>query len=163
MQLRVEEAGPDQRSILRNLAELYVHDFSELTHTELNDFGRFDHDFWRGCWHGSTTPYLLTVDARLAGFAIVAPGSRVGGDPNTHDLAEFFVVRRHRRRGVGTCAATELFARYPGKWEVRQRADNTAARDFWRKAIGAYTNGSFEEVCLEDERWRGWVQRFEAR
>jgi hypothetical protein len=43
---------------------------------------------------------------------------------------------------------------------VRERADNAGARTFWRKAIGAYTHGGFDEVTVADERWHGWVQRF---
>jgi predicted acetyltransferase len=160
MSLRVEEANAEEALILHNLGELYVHDFSEITLSELNDEGRFDHDFWRGCWGGERTPYLLRVDGHLAGFAIVARGSRLAVDPAVHDLAEFFVVRRYRRQGIGTRAAAELFGLRRGTWEVRQRADNAAARAFWRKAIGAYTNAGFDELIVADERWQGWVQRF---
>jgi predicted acetyltransferase len=160
MILRVDEATIDEASILRNLGELYVHDFSEITHTELNDAGRFDHDFWRGCWSGERTPYLLRVDDHLAGFAIVDRGSRIANDPAVHDVAEFFVVRRYRRQGIGTRAAAELFRRRRGRWEVRERNGNAAARAFWRRAIGAYTNGEFDELVVADERWHGWVQRF---
>ena len=124
------------------------------------DAGRFDHDFWHGCWSGVRTPYLLRVDDHLAGFAIISRGSRLAPAPEVHDLAEFFVVRRYRRQGVGTRAAAELFGLHRGTWEVRQRAGNAAARAFWRKAIGAYTNERFDEVVVADERWQGWVQRF---
>ena len=160
MALRVDEATIDEASILHNLGELYVHDFSEITLTELNDAGRFDHDFWRECWSGERTPYLLRVDDHLAGFAIVARGSRLADDPAVHDLAEFFVVRRYRRQGVGTRAAAAIFGLRRGRWEVRERTGNAAARAFWRKAIGAYTNGEFDEIVVADERWHGWVQRF---
>ena len=77
-----------------------------------------------------------------------------------HDLAEFFVVRRYRRQGVGTRAAAAIFGLRRGRWEVRERTGNAAARAFWRKAIGAYTNGEFDEIVVADERWQGWVQRF---
>jgi predicted acetyltransferase len=160
MSLRVDEATIGEAATLRNLGELYVYDFSEITSTELNASGRFDHDFWHDCWTGDRTPYLFRVDDRLAGFAIVARGSRLADDPAVHDLAEFFVVRRYRRQGVGTGAAAALFERRRGRWEVRQRTGNAAARAFWHKAIGAYTNGRFDELVVADDRWHGWVQRF---
>jgi predicted acetyltransferase len=79
---------------------------------------------------------------------------------NVHDVSEFFIVRRHRRQGIGTSAAAALFALRRGVWEVRERTGNTAARAFWRRAIGAYSSGHFEELAVEDDRWHGWVQRF---
>jgi predicted acetyltransferase len=160
MIVRVEEASSGQLHILRNLGELYVHDFSEMTLNELNAQGRFDHDFWSGCWDGPRTPYLFVVDEHLAGFAIVARGSRLTLDSGVHDLAEFFVVRRYRRHGVGTRAAAQLFKLKPGRWEVRERRDNAAAHEFWLKAIAACTNGRFEDAAVADDRWNGWVQRF---
>jgi predicted acetyltransferase len=160
MTLTVDEAGRDELHILRNLGELYTHDFSELTRNELNDAGRFDHDFWQDFLAGSETAYLFRVDGHLAGFALVARGSRLSDHPEVHDVAEFFVVRRYRRHGIGARAAAELFRRHHGAWEVRERDVNPAARAFWLKAIGAFTNGAFEEEVADDVRWRGWVQRF---
>jgi hypothetical protein len=43
---------------------------------------------------------------------------------------------------------------------VRQKAENQAATAFWRRLIGRYTGGQFEELWLDDERWRGPTQRF---
>jgi hypothetical protein len=98
MSLRVDEASVGEALILHNLSELYVHDFSEVTLTELHEAGRFNHDFWRGCWSGGDrTPYLFRVADRLAGFAIIDRGSRITGDSGVHHVAEVFVVRRYRR------------------------------------------------------------------
>jgi predicted acetyltransferase len=160
MNLRVDEAGAGDAPILRNLGELYVHDFSEITLTELNADGRFDRDLWHGCWTGNDTPYLFRVDGNLAGFAVVGRGSRISEDPSVHDMAQFFVVRRYRRHGIGTRAAADLFSLRRGAWEVREIAGNDAAHRFWRKAIAAYTRDTFDELMVETERWRGWVQRF---
>jgi len=66
------------------------------------------------------------------------------------------------RRGVGERAAAWLFERFRGPWEVRQRRENQAATAFWRRAIGRYAGGRFEELELDDERWRGPVQRFDS-
>jgi Predicted acetyltransferase len=50
-------------------------------------------------------------------------------------MAEFFVMRKYRRGGVGGKAARAVFARFPGEWQVRQLAANGAAVAFWRAAI----------------------------
>jgi predicted acetyltransferase len=76
-------------------------------------------------------------------------------------MAEFFILRKFRRQRVGERAAVLLFDRFPGRWEVRQRSSNQPATAFWRSAIGRYTR--FEEELIDDERWRGPVQRFASR
>jgi predicted acetyltransferase len=75
-------------------------------------------------------------------------------------VAEFFVMRKYRRQGVGTVVATRLFDSFRGRWEVRELKTNLAAIAFWRRVIGAYTNGNYEETLIDDERWHGPVQSF---
>jgi predicted acetyltransferase len=105
----------------------------------------------------------VRADAHLAGFALVHHRSKLSDAEDVWDMAEFFVLRRYRRLGVGMKAAHQAFAMHPGKWEVRQRETNVAATAFWRRAIGAFTGGAFTEEQLDDDRWRGPVQRFTAR
>jgi predicted acetyltransferase len=162
--VQVTPAAADDRERLRALLELYVYDFSELCGLDVGDDGRFrvptiDHYFADPRCH----PFLLRADERLAGFALVQGKSRLSGDESVYDMAEFFVLRRYRRRGVGERAAQALFARFTGPWEVREREGNDGATAFWRRAIGRYTDGKFEELRLDDERWRGPVQRFDSR
>jgi len=77
----------------------------------------------------------------------------------TRDISEFFVLRRHRRRGVGTEVARRVFDRYPGKWEVTQLTRNVDAQAFWRRVIGDYTGGRYDELPRPDGR--GVMQRFD--
>ena len=78
------------------------------------------------------------------------------------DLAEFFVMRKYRRRGVGSLAARQLFETHRGKWEIRQRLANTPATAFWRRVVGEFSGGKFEETFLDDDRWHGPMQSFES-
>ena len=55
--------------------------------------------------------------------------------PILADSTSGFVLRKYRRAGIGTIAARALFARFPGRWQVRQLAMNAAATAFWRRAI----------------------------
>jgi predicted acetyltransferase len=153
---RVEAA---QRDVLANLLQLYCHDFSEILGQQLGDDGRFATPTLDAYW---TDPrrevFFIRVDGKLAGFARVRRGSRLSSDTEVWDMEEFFVVRAHRRSGVGTKAAHQVFADHPGRWEVRQRRENSAATAFWRKAIGAYRE--FREEAFDDDRWRGAAQFF---
>lgn len=144
--VRVDPVDASERDALSRLLELYAHDFSERTGADVRDDGTFgwnDLDRW---WRESDRhPFFLRVDGRLAGFALVR-----SGDP--HDMAEFFVLRKYRRGGVGIAAARAVFARFPGAWQVRQQWANTAATAFWRRAV--------PPGFTEDEVAEGPVQRF---
>jgi predicted acetyltransferase len=52
-----------------------------------------------------------------------------------HSMAEFLVMPRYRRAGVGRFAAQRLFASLPGPWRVREVAGNEVAVAFWRAVI----------------------------
>ncbi len=156
-------AGNAQRALLENLLQLYAYDFSEVLGTPVGDAGRFAVPSLEPYFaEDGRHPFLLRVDGHPAGFALVTGRSRLTGDEGTRDVTEFFVMRAYRRRGVGKQAAFELFDRFPGRWEVRQRASNTAATAFWRRVITAYTGGRFTETSLDDDRWRGPVQTFDS-
>ncbi|MGB0967257.1 hypothetical protein [Halocynthiibacter sp.] len=38
----------------------------------------------------------------------------------------------------------------PGKWTVKQTANNIGAQLFWRKTSGGWTNDRFEEIGTTD-------------
>jgi hypothetical protein len=57
------------------------------------------------------------------------------------DVAEFFVIRGARRRGVGSCAAESLWSAFPGRWEVRVRRANSGGLAFWSRQLGGAADG----------------------
>ncbi len=157
----VTPATPADEPIIRNLLQLYAYDFAEFMQWDLPDSGRFPDEIVDGCFDGGRRhPFLLRGDDRLVGFAIVDLGSHLTDDPSVRDVAEFFVARNHRRRGVGESAARALFENFGGRWEVRQKEENSGALAFWRKVIARYTGGRFDERFCDDTRWRGPVQSF---
>jgi predicted acetyltransferase len=150
--------------LLERLAQLYGYDFSEFMGMDVGEDGLFTGGkplatCWTEPWRH---PFLLRVDGKIAGFTILDEKSRLTGDPTVADVAEFFVMRKYRRKGVGALAAVRAFSMYRRRWEVRQTAANTAATAFWRRVIGAYTGGAYEETVMDDARWRGTVQTFDG-
>jgi predicted acetyltransferase len=159
--ISLDQAAREERGALENLMQLYVYDWSELGGLDVGEDGRFaDYPldgYWRDDWRH---PFLIRVDGRLAGFVLVAARSRLTSDAGVHDMAEFFVMRGYRRKGVGFAAACAAFDRFPGRWEIRQRDENAAATAFWRRAVARYTGGRYEEVRWSDAAWTGPVQSF---
>ena len=161
MDTTVCPASAADESVLRNLAQLYAYDFAEIMGWDIPDTGRFPDAIVDGCFDdGHRHAFFLRAGGHLAGFAIVDTRSRLSGDEDVRDMAELFVARTVRRRGVGSAAARALFDRFGGRWEVRQTASNHAALAFWRAVIADYTGGAFTESFLETDRWHGPVQTF---
>jgi predicted acetyltransferase len=157
-------ASESDHGTLANLLQLYVHDFSEFLGTSPSEAGQFSYPalplYWR---EAGRAAFLIRAADRLAGFALVAQGSRLSGDPAVSDLAEFFIVRGVRRTGVGRAAAHELFTSVPGVWEVRVIESNHPAQRFWQTVIEQYTRGTFElDIWSPDDRPRSNVFRFRS-
>jgi predicted acetyltransferase len=125
----VRPAAVADKPIVHRLLQLYMHDFSELTGADVGPHGEFDYPYFDHYWtEPARHPFLFEVDGALAGLAFVRSGA-------PHDMAEFFVLRKHRRRDVGRQAAALVLRRFPGEWQVRQISANPRATAFWRAAI----------------------------
>jgi predicted acetyltransferase len=161
MLLELDPIDAQREAVLRHLVDLYVYDFSEMLGLDVGEDGRFPFRdlsvYFSEDWRHA---FFIRVGGKLAGFVLVHTRSRLTDDLNVNDMAEFFVLRRYRRQGVGERAAVAVFERFPGVWEVRERASNTGAVAFWRRVIARYTNGAFQEVEWDNETWRGPVQSF---
>ena len=113
--VEIVPATSDQSVIVANLCELYVYDFSEFHDVELGDDGRFGFKKLPLYWsEPNRHAFLIKSRERLAGFALLKRGSEITKDECVWDMAEFFVVRRFRRYGVGTEAARQIWSRFPG-------------------------------------------------
>jgi hypothetical protein len=102
-------AAPEQKSILANLIELYAHDFSEFHALELGPDGRFGYADLPLYWSDpGRHPFLITVEGKLAGLALVCRRE------DAWDVAEFFIVRAYRRRGIGSEAGASTVEQVHG-------------------------------------------------
>jgi len=147
----LQRAAPEDAAVLANLLELYLHDLSELFPIEVGADGRFGYGWLGSYWQEPERrfPHLIRLGSQLVGFALSTRGSPLTDDPSDLDVAEFFVLRRHRRAGVGLRAACLLWDSIPGHWIVRVAADNTRALGFWRSAVAEYTGGAPKEQRVE--------------
>jgi predicted acetyltransferase len=138
--IEVIPATLEQEPVLANLLELYAYDFSEFHDLILGEDGRFGYESLPRYWsEPNRHPFLVRNDGKLAGFALVKRGSEVSGNDTAWDMAEFFVLRGYRRRGIGTQTAHQLWRQFSGLWEVRVMESNVSACQFWARAISTYT------------------------
>jgi predicted acetyltransferase len=148
--LEIIPAAPEQEPIVANLLELYAHDFSEFRDLVLGADGRFGYRdlslYWRDL---NRHPFLVRMDGNLAGAVLVKRGSEISGNESVWDMAEFFVVRGYRRRGIGTEIAHEVWRQFPGQWEVRVTQTNHSAHLFWEHAITAFAGQAIHSTRVE--------------
>jgi predicted acetyltransferase len=105
--------------------------------------------------------FMLRVDGRWAGFAMVADRSQLSGRQGVFDVLQFYLVPAFRGTTAAELAARAVFAAFPGKWEVRQIAENPRAQRFWRRVIERIA-GAYAESGWQDAYGQGVVQRFGA-
>lgn len=164
-EVAVELALPGDAEVLANLLELYSHDLSDVFALELGANGRFGYERLPLYWSESDRrfPFIIRAGTRVAGFALVTRGSPSSDDPNEFDMAEFFVLRRYRRSGVGRRAAFLLWNRFAAQWVVRVAEGNQSGLRFWARVIGEYTGGTAVETTRpgSPRAWR--VFSFNAR
>lgn len=60
-------------------------------------------------------------------------------------MAQFFILRNIKGKGVGKYVAFQCFDKFHGEWEVFVMPNNEGAYRFWRSTIKKYTNGDFSE------------------
>ena len=155
--IEIIPATQEQEPILANLLELYAHDFSEFHPLELGPDGRFGYRNLPLYWvEPNRHPFLVRMNGQLAGLILVKKGSEISGNETVWDLAEFFVVRGYRRRGVGTAMAREVWGSFPGQWEVRVMESNHSARHFWENSIAEFMGHAIHSVRVErsGKYWR---------
>ncbi|MFZ5890568.1 MAG: GNAT family N-acetyltransferase [Myxococcota bacterium] len=144
----LESAGAGDATLLGNLMELYIHDLSAVfRHVKLGPDGRFGYPALGSYLSasGERFGFVIRCEGEVAGFVLARRGSPASEDPNVLDVAEFFVLRSFRERGVGQAAARLLWGAMRGKWVIRALVRNTKAVGFWRALVSAYTNGRYEE------------------
>ena len=163
-EITVTPASREEKPVIANLMQLYIHDFTDHWMGEggdLGDDGRFAYPWLDSYWHeAGREPLIIRAGGRLAGFALLNKVTH-SGLPADWNMAEFFIARRYRRSGAGTAAAHAIFTSRPGLWEAAVMRSNAGALPFWRNASAGHPLVSgFEELDIETADWNGPILRF---
>lgn len=160
MDIEIDPIAKGEKPALRRLMELYLYDFSEYDQADVNEHGTYEYEYLDHYWiEADRHAFFIRAGGKLAGFALIREIKLEDGS-SLHSLAEFFVMRKYRRKKVGKGAAHRLFGMFPGRWQVAQEEANLPSQKFWREVIGEYTGGRYAEVQVEG--WQGPAQEFEA-
>ncbi len=84
-------------------------------------------------------PFLIQLDNRDCGFALVRKESSGTQAPDYHSIVEFYIEMGARRQGLGREAVEVLLDRFRGPWLVQVLLANQGALKFWQSSLSAIT------------------------
>ena len=123
----------DDKPVLERLVQLYRYDFASIRGYELDEHGMIPYRYLDRYFDDPRREAcFIRCAGRLAGFTMT---SALADD--VRGVSEFFVVRHHRRMGVGRRAARAMFRRHPGRWMLQFDAANEEAAAFWPPVVRA--------------------------
>ncbi|HCL02980.1 MAG TPA: GNAT family N-acetyltransferase [Lachnoclostridium phytofermentans] len=147
MKVELKQVTADEKEILKNLLEKYDYEFSQWDQRDVNKLGLYGYEYLDYYWtENKRWAYFILVDDKLAGFAMVIDLPEVDDRPTDFQMAEFFVMYKYRRSGVGKEAFFKVLDNHKGRWQLKRHPANLPSVHFWNNVISEYTNGQYELV-----------------
>ena len=112
MQIMLDRVQPDKKEALFRLLQYSLFEESLSDFNDMNDDALFDYPWFDAYFvEPQREAYFIREQEsrKLLGFAMV----RLHED-GRHSIAEFLVIPKYRRRGIGTQAAKACFALHSG-------------------------------------------------
>ncbi|HEY7995783.1 MAG TPA: GNAT family N-acetyltransferase [Steroidobacteraceae bacterium] len=153
--LRDARSGRNDRRWIEGVYRDYLNDLApEATglFPALGEVGHREPDLLAR-WFADRNAQVLTIlyNEEPVGFAMVHRRPAAATAASDFSMAEFFIARPWRRRGIGSQAVRLLFDRFDGHWLISEHVRNTAAVKFWRRVVTAYTRGQYQERVVDGE------------
>lgn len=139
----------DQKPVIANLIQLYLHDMTEFMPFPVGTDGRYAYDFLERFWRH---PYLVMSDNEIAGFALVVDECPLTGRSPCWFMAEFFILKAYRGRGTGRAAVQQALQVHPGQWHIAVPHANRAAQVFWPKVLASQPLAS-RDIHFDGDDW----------
>ena len=141
--IQVVPVAIGEKEVLKNLLEKYDYEFSLYDNRDVNDLGLYGYDYLDHYWvEANRYPFFIKVDGKLAGFVMINDYPEVEKGTQ-YTLAEFFVMYKYRKMGVGRRAAYYVFDKFKGTWQLKRHPKNLASVQFWNAVVNDYTQGKY--------------------
>lgn len=145
MNVELRAVSLQEKEILRNLLEKYFYELSQYELFPFREDGLFGYDYLDSYWtEEGRTAYFIRAKDRLAGCVLLNKHPARRDRPLDWAIAEFFIAYPYRRGGVGLAVMGELFARYPGYWQIMYHPKNRVGAAFWHRVAESAAKGPVE-------------------
>lgn len=168
-QIQLLRAEEQDKPVIRNLMQYYQYDTTEYNNDDPSSFGLFDYKYLDHYWtdYGKEiegrVAYIIKISDSLAGFVLVNNYSVFNKDSNTKTIAEFFIMRKWRKKGIGKDIAFRILDTHEGLWEVKQEKENIIAQKFWESVVNQYTDGRYRKHESHQPEWDGPIIYFNKK
>lgn len=144
-QITLHPASMDHYPIIQNMATYYSYDMSQYMGWAQDNDGKqsVGMDYKKYWQTKNTFPFIIKLEDELVGFVII--DNNVSDPSNDFNIAQFFILRKFKGKGIGRYIAFQCFDKFRGNWEVFVMPRNEGAYRFWRKIINDYTNHHVKE------------------
>jgi len=140
------------------MIELYNYDFSEYSNDDINEYGYFGYPHIDAYWNEEGRyPYFIRADGKLAGFVLVRSCCEYNDLSEPYNIAEFFVMKKYRKKGVGKYAAKKIFDKFSGGWEISVWSNNRIAQCFWKSVVDEYVKGKYTAFTSSENEIVGFT------
>lgn len=148
MDLRLEGAGVDDKDVIMNMYQYYVHDLSEFNDSlQVDSVGRFDTAFFESYFYeDNIIPLKITFENSIIGFIICTTGRKVD-----YVIQDTFILRNYRKRGFGRLALKQLFGLYQGRFGLDILIKNEPAKLFWENCLEGFGVKDVRSEVIEED------------
>ncbi len=139
MDFTLQKVTQSERQILWNLLQFMVFETSIYGKNDIQDDGTFSYKYFDKYFtdEGRIAFLIRDKDNHLLGFVMI--NQYLQKVKNGHAIAEFMILPRSRRQGIGRAVAKRCFALFPGNWEVQPARGSESAYKFWKSIIDEFT------------------------
>ncbi|MFJ8354868.1 GNAT family N-acetyltransferase [Bacillus paramycoides] len=146
MVVALQKVQESEKTILRNLYSLYLHDLSRFTtNITIGADGFFEYEDLDTFWKiDGITPYFIKVDNSIVGFLLLLERPFLKKE-NDFGINDIFILNQYKGKGIGKQVIENLLEEKRGQYFVIALVKNVPAVSFWKKV--------YKELNIEfDER-----------
>jgi predicted acetyltransferase len=115
---------------------------------EIPEDGLYECIDFKKYWQDKNSfPFVVRHQDEIVGFVIT--DKKASSPEIDFNMAQFFILRKFKNKGIGRYVAQQCFRKFSGIWEVIVMPANEGAYRFWRSTIKNYTNHNFAENTRE--------------
>ncbi len=153
MAIHLTIAKEEDKDLLKNFHQYYLHDLSEYTsNLKLKADGSFDNDDITYYYKSDNLfPYLIKNDEEVVGFILfnLPPNAPEGYN---YYISDLFILKSHRKKGYAGQAIEKLFDLRQGRYALLELNKNRDAIGFWHYFFDKFAlNYSEVEMTIDNE------------
>ena len=142
------EVKIEHKNLLWNLLQKYLYELSYVYGDDIEDDGNYSYDYFENYFNPEENreALIFRYDDKIIGFCMINDHSFNENSIN-YSMAEFSIVPKYRKNGLGKRAISKVLSQRKGKWQIKYSLDNPTAQKFWENVLSDYKS---TETLLED-------------